>query len=371
MFNKSNINFDKEFYDESISKNTKLLIINNQINETYFYNFLSKYLSKNKKRIIGFDIEFNTPPGSHNERVIAIFQIAFYFKKYVLVIFFNPLALGCMPERQDIPLLINNKTNKLIIKLLTSQNIYKIGHGTDSLDVPAIYNYLNNKDDIIAFTNTLYDTRFLCEFTNVITGERLCNIYHLIDKYKVVKSEQMEWLKVNEKKLGDFWKKKIDINNLSPELRDYSMYDALYLKKLIILMKKDFTKSNYDFNLIIQATRLVFLLKREIIKLDDYSYLNICFLSNKKKLYDYFNEVFLKFNQDILKIGYFKNQLIKILQLVFYIQICKKNPVYKSSNTLIDKTDIDKLEIIWNKFNVYLKFFPKINKLINNFLYKL
>jgi hypothetical protein len=350
--------FDKEFYDESISKNTKLLIVNNNETESYFSNFLSKYLSKNKRRIIGFDIEFNTPPGSHNERVIAIFQIAFYFKKYVLVIFFNPL-------------LVNNNTNRLITKLLTSQNIHKIGHGTDSLDVPAIYNYLSNTDDIIAFTNTLYDTRFLCEFTNVITGERLCNIYHLIDKYKVVKPEQMEWLKVNEKKLGDFWRKKIDINNLSPELRDYSMYDALYLKKLIILMKKDFTKSNYDFNLIIQATRLVFLLKREIIKLDDFSYLNICFLSNKKKLYDYFNEVFLKFNQDILKIGYFKNQLIKILQLVFYIQICKNNPVYKSSNTLIDKTDIDKLEIILNKFNVYLKFFPKINKLINNFLYKL
>ena len=350
--------FDKEFYDESISKNTKLLIVNNNVTETYFSNFLSKYLSKNKRRIIGFDIEFNTPPGSHNERVIAIFQIAFYFKKYVLVTFFNPA-------------LVNSNTNKLIIKLLTSQNIHKIGHGTDSLDVPAIYNYLSNTDDIIAFTNTLYDTRFLCEFTNVITGERLCNIYHLIDKYKVVKPEQMEWLKVNEKKLGDFWRKKIDINNLSPELRDYSMYDALYLKKLILIMKKDFTKSNYDFNLIIQATRLVFLLKREIIKLDDFSYLNICFLSNKKKLYDYFNEVFLKFNQDILKIGYFKNQLIKILQLVFYIQICKNNPVYKSSNTLIDKTDIDKLEIILNKFNVYLKFFPKINKLINNFLYKL
>ena len=347
--------FDKEFYDESISKNTKLLIVNNNVTETYFSNFLSKYLSKNKRRIIGFDIEFNTPPGSHNERVIAIFQIAFFFKKYVLVTFFNPV-------------LVNKNTNKLITKLLTSQNIHKIGHGTDSLDVPAIYNYLSNTDDIIAFTNTLYDTRFLCEFTNVITGERLCNIYHLIDKYKVVKPEQMEWLKVNEKKLGDFWRKKIDINNLSPELRDYSMYDALYLKKLIILMKNDFKKSNYDFNLIIQATRLVFLLKREIIKLDDFSYFNICFLSNKKKLYDYFNEVFLNFNQDILKIGYFKNQLIKILQLVFYIQICKKNQVYKANNTLINKIDIDKLEIIWNKFNVYLKFFPKINKLINNFL---
>ena len=359
MFNKSDINFDKEFYDDSINKDTKLLIVNNSLTEIYFFNFLSRYLSKlKKKRVIGFDIEFNTPPGSHGERVIAIFQVAFFLKAYVLVIFFNPY-------------LIENKTNKLIHKLLINQNIYKIGHGTDSLDVPAIYDYLENNDDRIAFTNSLYDTRFLCEYSNVITNERLCNIYHLIDKYQVVKPEQMEWLKVNEKKLGDFWRKKIDINNLSPELRDYSMYDALYLKKLIILMKKDFKKYNYDFNLIIQATRLVFLLKRNIIKLDDFSYLNICFLSNKKKLYDYFNEIYSQFNEDIFKIGYFKNQLIKLLQLVFYIQICKKNKVFKSSNTLIDKADINNLEIIWDKFNVYLKFYPKINKLINKFLDKI
>jgi hypothetical protein len=347
--------FDRDFFDESINKSCKLLIVKDNLSEKYFIDFLSKYLNKPIKRIVSFDLEFNTPPGSHGERVIAIFQMAFYLKKYVLIIFFNPA-------------LLEKKTNKIIHNLLISKLIIKIGHGTDSLDIPAIYNYLETDDQRIEFTNTLYDTRFLCEYVNIISGLRLCNIYHLLEKYSVILPKQMEWLIENEKKLGRFWMKVIDLKKLSPELRDYSMYDALYLKKLLGLMKKDYKKLNYDYNLIIQTTRLVFLLKRDVIKLPDFSSFNIYFLSNKEKLYDYFIEYYSKFNEDLFKIGYFKNQLIKILQLVFYIKVCKKNKVYKSLNKLIDKSDISNLEGIWNNFSIYLNFYPKINKLIVKFL---
>jgi hypothetical protein len=348
--------FEREFYDESIDKKSKLLIVKDSETEKYFFNFLSKYLSNLvTKRIVGFDIEFNTPPGSHNERVIAIFQMAFYLKGYVLVIFFDPA-------------LLNKKTNKLIHQLLINQQILKIGHGTDSLDVPAIYNYLETNEQRIQFTNSLYDTRFLCEYKNIITGEKLCNIYHLLESYSVITPKQFEWLKTNEDKLGDFWRKKIDIKKLSPELRDYSMYDAFYLKRLLALIKKNFKKINLDYSIVIQSTRLVFLLKRGVIKLDDFSNFNIYFLSNKKKLHDYFMEVYSRLNEDIFKIGYFKNQLIKILQLLFYIEISKSNTIYKSSNTSITSTDIKNLESIWNDFSIYLKPYTKINKIINKFL---
>jgi len=347
--------FDREFFDESINKSCKLLIVKDNLSEKYFIDFLSKYLNKPIKRIVSFDLEFNTPPGSHGERVIAIFQMAFYLKKYVLIVFFNPA-------------LLEKKSNKIIHNLLISNSIIKIGHGTDSLDIPAIYNYLETDTQRIAFTNSLYDTRFLCEYVNIMCGLRLCNIYHLLERYSVILPKQMDWLIENEKKLGRFWMKVIDLKKLSPELRDYSMYDALYLKKLLGLMKKDYKKSNYDYNLIIEATRLVFLLKRDVIKLPDFSSFNIYFLSNKQKLYDYFIEYYSKFNEDLFKIGYFKNQLIKILQLVFYIKVCKKNKVYKSLNKLIDNTDISNLENIWNNFSIYLKFYPKINRLIVKFL---
>jgi len=358
--------FEREFFDKSINKQCKLLIVKNELTEEYFFNFLIKYLLKAEKikkpnRIVGFDIEFNTPPKSHNERVIAIFQLSFYLKSYVLIIFYNPK-------------LVSQKTNILMKKLLVSQQVIKIGHGTDSLDVPAIYEYLETDIAKIDFTNTLYDTRFLCEFSNIITQEKLCNIYYLLEYYNVLVPEQLEWLHTNEKTLGDFWRKQIDITNLSPELRDYSMYDALYLKKLLTIMKKLFISKKYNYKLIIEVTRLVFLIKRGIILQENYSYFNIYFLKNKTKLYDNFIIVYQEFInnsefniKNIFAVNYFKNQLIKILQLLYYIYILNKNTVYKNKTDIVLQSDILILKEIWNKFNNILISYPEINKIIINF----
>lgn len=347
--------FEREFFDESINKFCKLLIVKDKISEKYLETFLTKYLNTNKKKIMSFDLEFNTPPGSHKERVIAIFQIAFYLKNYVLIIFFNPI-------------LLNKNNNNLIKKLLISKNILKIGHGTDSLDVPAIFMYLDTDDDRISFINTLYDTRFLCEYENVITESKLCNIYYLLEKYSVLTPEQMNFLIINEQKIGKFWMNKIDLKNLSPELRDYSMYDALYLKKLLGSIKRDFKKLNYNYKLIIEATRFIFLLKREIIKIYNFGSLNIYFLSDKKRLYEHFIEFYNQFNENLFKVNYFKSSFIKILQLAFYIQICKENKVYQSNNNLINNSVLNNLENIWKNLSIYLKLYPKINKLIIKFL---
>ena len=356
--------FDKEFIDESLgSKLCTLLIIKSPSSETQAINFLTRYLkSKFTKRVIGFDLEFNTPPGSKGQRQIAIFQISFYLKKYILTIFFNPK-------------LVTLETNQLIHKLLIAPNIMKIGHGTDSLDIPAIYGYLNDTQKIIDFTCSLYDTRFLCEFENILLGTKLCNIYHLLEKFQVITPKQLKWLKTNEEKLGEFWRKTIDLTNLPNGLRDYSMYDALYLKRLLVKMKRYFKLKKWDYNLVIQTTRLVFLIKREIIKFNDISYLNLYYLSNKSKLYDLFYIFYndwltqLETNQiGILGIGYFKNQLIKILSHGFYLLICSTNQVNKSSHQILGYEQIAELKDGWNKLNNYLKLFPKVNKLIIDFL---
>ena len=135
--------FDKEFIDESLgSKQCKLLIIKTPSSESQGINFLTKYLkSSTTKRIIGFDLEFNTPPCSKVQRQIAIFQISFYLSKYILILFFNPK-------------LVTKQTNQLIHQVLTSKQIMKIGHGTDSLDIPAIYEYLGTDEKILEFTTT-------------------------------------------------------------------------------------------------------------------------------------------------------------------------------------------------------------------------
>jgi len=169
--------FEKEFFDESLNKNCKLLIVKNNLTEKYFQDFLNRYLNKNIKRMISFDLEFNTPPKSTNQRKIAIFQLCFYLKKYNLIIFYNPL-------------LVSQQSNILMHSILTDNNIIKMGHGTDSLDIPAIYNYLDSDDKCIKFTINLYDTRFLCEYLNVITDNKLCNIYYLLEKFNVITEKQ-------------------------------------------------------------------------------------------------------------------------------------------------------------------------------------
>lgn len=358
--------FDKEFNDESLgSKLCKLLIVKDPNSESELNKFLTKYLklSKSIQRVIGFDIEFNTPPGSKGQRQIAIFQISFYLSGYILTIFFNPK-------------LVKQQTNQLIHELFTSKKILKIGHGTDSLDIPAIYEYLGSEDKILDFTTNLYDTRFLCEFENTITGSKLCNIYHLIEKFNVVTDKQLKWLKANEETLGDFWKKKIDIQNLSNEFRDYSMYDALYLKKLLGKMKSHFKTNKWDYKLVIQTTQFVFLIKRDIIKLDDITYLNLGFISNKTRLYDLFYSIYNDFivqldpnSLGIFSIGYFKNQLIKILIHGFYYLILSNGiKVFKSANSTVDFEDLNKLKNSWDKLKKYLELFKSINKLIYKFL---
>ena len=353
--------FEKEFFDESLNKNCKLLIVKDNITEKYFQDFLNRYLNKNIKRIISFDLEFNTPPKSTNQRKIAIFQLCFYLKKYNLIIFFNPL-------------LVSDQTNNLMHSILTNNKIIKMGHGTDSLDIPAIYNYLNSVEKCIKFTINLYDTRFLCEYLNIITDNKLCNIYYLLEKFNVITEKQKNWLFENETKLGNFWDKVIDITNLSSELRDYSMYDALYIKKLLISMKNNINNKHIFF-LLNELTRLVFLLKRNIFIIDNITYLNIAFLSNKTKMYDNFLIEYNKYLQNLdnkivnlFNIGYFKNIIMKIFQLKYYLNIAKKYKIYKSKILTVSNNEIHELNNQWINLYKNLIFFPKFIKLLDNFL---
>lgn len=358
--------FDKEFIDESIGKTLqcKLLVVKNPSSEAQAMKFLNKYLRSTKltKRVIGFDLEFNTPPGSKGQRMIAIFQIAFYLKDSVLVIFYNPE-------------LVSAQTNELFVELLTNPLVYKIGHGTDSLDIPAIYSYLGSEEKIWAFTLNLFDTRFYCEYENVITNSKLCNIYWLLEKFQVITPQQLAWLKSNESKLGDFWKKRIDIRNLSPELRDYSMYDALYLKKLLVKIKSHFKSSNLSFKLVTQLTQLVFLLKREIIKLPNYAHLNLYFFSDKTRLYDGFTNVYNSWvvgldekTLAVIGVGYFKNQLIKILTHGYYLVVCSTLPVYKSTHQPIGYEQVQELDSEWIELINSIKRFPRVYKIILSWL---
>ena len=353
--------FNREFYDSSLKKQCKLLIVINKSEEQYFQDFLKRYLNKNIRRIIGFDLEYNTPPKSTNQRAIAIFQLCFYLINFNFIIFYSPK-------------IVSNETNDLMHQVLINKNIMKIGHGTDSLDIPALYTYLDDPDKCIKFTNTLYDTRFLCEYMNVITEDKLCNIYFLLEKFKAVDKKQLIALEENSKKLGEFWDSNINITTLSEDLIEYSMNDALYLKKLLANMKRSM-KDKFNYKLIVQVTRLVFLLKRNIIKIDDFSKFNLYYSDDRIKLYDKFMNLYNIFinkldkkDSGVLTISYYKHNIIKILQLKYYLYIIKKIRINKSKTTIIDKYDIEFIENIWNKLYKYLIEYSSFIKIIEQFI---
>jgi hypothetical protein len=354
--------YNKKIYDESIKKEIRLYILNDKNNELLIDKFLKKYLNGiNKKKIISFDIEFNTPPKSTGLREIAIFQLCFHIKHYDLIIFFNPK-------------ICSKKTNKLIKKILTHKKIIKIGHGTDSLDITAIYNYLEKKSLCKKFTNRLYDTRFLCEYLNISLENKFCNIYYLLNKYKIVTEKQYTFLEENHKKLGDFWNNFIDIKNLSNEFIDYSLYDTLYLKYLIKQMFLDF--DNSVLKLLIQVLQLVLLLKKNIIIFPDINKFNTYFNKNKINLSNLFSNYYSIFLKklgsnisNIFIIPLFKKPFEKIFMLCFlYKKIyINKELFFQSKNNVISSSDISFIYNSFTSFMSNLKNYKYINFIINQF----
>jgi hypothetical protein len=117
-------------------------------------------------------------------------------------------------------------------------------------------------------------------------------------------------------------------------------------------------------------------MKRDIIKIDDVSYLNLSYTTNKTKLYDLFYQVYNEFvtqldtnELGIFSIGYFKNQLIKVLIYGFYyLVVCTGTKLYKSSSSQIDFEDINLLKNSWDTLKKYLDLFKSIKKIVYKFL---
>jgi tRNA splicing endonuclease len=122
----------------------------------------------------------------------------------------------------------------------------------------------------------------------------------------------MNYLYKNEQTLDKFWNKYIDIYNLDKNISMYSMYDALYLKKLLYVLQHQLSELQYK--LIIQATRFCFLFRQNIIN-DG----NVNFSSNDHRLFmekyqnnfDKQDETYKK----LMTIGFIKNNLIKFIEI--------------------------------------------------------
>ena len=324
-------------------ENYNIYLTKDQINLNIFKIFLLFYyleLKNCKTKYIGIDFEFNT-------KVIALMQLCFDNEIFII-----------HPDQLD-----KNWKLFFIEKILCNEFSFKILHGSDSLDIPYIYDELLHKNNnlIIKFNRQFADTKFLCEYSfynkNIILGK--CKIYELLLMEKIINQKKYDEIKLNEEKMGPIYDIKIDINNLSDKLIDYSFYDVIYLSRLV----RNYEDRDY-FKLVIELTQLIMMDKRDILEIvfkEEINKINnyILFKNNEiKKLVEIFNLFYRKLEKNdlinnLLKINYFKQNIIFIVKFELYSYLLDKYIIYEK---LSEKKIYNK-----NLLNYKLNYLDKLN----------
>jgi len=246
------------------------------------------------------------------------------------------------------PRQLDQKTKHFFNKnIMANKNIIKILHGADSLDIPYTYSeLLHDKKLIIDFTMELIDTKYLCEYYN-ITHDGKCKIYDVLKSMNVITNKKYIELNENDQKMGPIYDIYINIKNMNENLLLYTLYDVIYLKYLYQSYLK-IDKKIYG-NIVPEFTRYVYLEKREIIdvvrseknKIDSMNnYMIYIDKTNKRRL----NEVFIgimsliKSNiiHNILKLNYFRANLILLFKFITYSIIIDKHQIYETTDNIFN-----------------------------------
>lgn len=364
LLKKSNKSLNyKDVINNNRSNNNYTIVVTDSIKNLksfkvyLLFYFLNLKFAKNEG-YLGLDFEFNT-------KVVALMQIN--FEQINKNLFESSLIFVFDPKQLD-----RNWNMFFVQKIICNENCYKILHGSDSLDIPFIYNELlyNDPKFIIKFNKKFIDTKFLCEYKYYSQNNDLgkCKIYHVLKNDGIISENKFNELLENEKKMGPIYDIIININKLSKELIEYTFYDVLYLYYLV----KSY-KILKEYSLINELTQFILLEKKNVTKNVPYEEIskinNYMFIANGRKvrLNDEFKNILDKYVKsntlvsNLLKINYFKNTLISIYKFLFFKEVCEKNVVYeKISNEKIKySNNISKINLIINTKN--------INMLINNF----
>ena len=351
-----------EFYKGINDKLYKIYKIDSS-NKEIFMVKVFKYFLKHQKlntteqHYVGIDFEFNKI--SKTFRDIALMQINIENLSPTAYIFiFNPLNL-------------TSKSNKTLIKLLTKPYIIKILHGSESLDIPYLFNQLLiKKKYVIRFNNNFYDTKFICEYLNLQNEINMgCSIYDLLLYNNIISSEQINKLNDIEAQMGPIYLIHIDVNNMNDELFLYALYDVIYLPELV---KKLFNSmNNSSIKLISELLAIINNYKRNIdkhfIKLESTinSMNNYYFYTNniRYKLQDVWSKYYEKMTSNYYinlckSINYFKNFFKIITKYIIYYNISKLTRI-KQNHTQYYSNDIS------DSYLSYLKQYPIIYNLLD------
>jgi len=231
------------------SKHYFTYLVNNNNNKKLFIDILNDILeNKLNKLKICFDFEFNF-------RQIGLCQVLISSKKDNNIFLFHPTYF-------------NNNELELIKKSLYLSNYPKILHGSESLDIPYIYNQVlnNNNKDILTFTKNIYDTRFMCEnLTKMYNNPYIkCSLYDALLKSNIINEQQYQNLNDIVKEHPKIYKLHWNIYNMPEFAYKYAAYDVIFLRSFIKKLLKE--KSN---KLIAEYTRFVFLERNNITSISN------------------------------------------------------------------------------------------------------
>jgi hypothetical protein len=344
-----------------------LLIVNNDKNIDLFFEYIStiKKVSEIEENIVmSIDFEFNT-------KIVALFQICFEVNDESMdrIIFF------IYP-----PLFDENQTRHLI-DILINKNIITVAHGSDSLDLPYVFEVLlmNKKKYIKAFLDNFVDTKFLCEYYNIEYEKTLkCKIYEFLLNHEIIDQNKYDELDRNEDEMGPIYNIKINIHELSRPLMIYSLYDVVFLKKL----HDKFSKNEKFYDIIRETTRYILLSRRSL--LTAYNKLNEIINSMNNYYVKYNNRVFrlsqlynyfiekIKNPQliKLMKINYFKKIFTSSLKYILYYNISLTTTInINSHNIFTEKINLFKMnEIIYPQLNrIFILYDKDCKKYSNKF----
>lgn len=339
-----------------IIDNYNIIIVKSNKDIKKMIDYFEIFLKIKNNKFVGIDFEFNR---INNERKIALFQLNLESKNVKTIFIFYPPML--------------NKNNlKSLKKLLFSEDI--IIHGGESLDIPYLFSEIfTDKNEIIKFCKKLVDTKFQCEYFNLKNNliENKCKIYLLLKQMNVINNDKYNELILNEDKMGPIYNIIIDINNLNKRLIKYSVYDVLYLPRLI---SKFINLDQYI--LIKEITNCVIIMKyfgiidenMEILnKLNNFYIIkNNNFLLFNKIVNESFekiknNDVHFKYLNEI---NYYKKFLNLVIKLSVYIYITN-NIEYYIKKDIIGNNKLNNFDYyfeIIKDFNVCYNYLININK---------
>jgi hypothetical protein len=375
-------NIDIKILKSSTNKNLlfKIIVCNNtNLVDVFINNCILFYLDNIHdvfKSFIGLDFEFNNGK-------IALNQIGLYYDKYYMIYIIDPQLLS---DRQ---------MNLYIDTILTSP-IHKIVHGSDSLDVPYLFEQVFKKDisKITKFTNEMIDTRYLCEYYKIITdsSDRKCSIYDALLYFETINQDLYNYL---NKMMDSIHYNRTDewnIHKLSENHLQYTAYDVIFLKDFL---NDIIIRAPKSIEIIPSMTRFIYFIKWKIYDIyacptldctyDDIKRINDNtnnnFIVNKRKkltLLNIYNKYIKTFYVEeegdityLLSINYFKSVITNILKYIFYGALAKNYDIYVAIDIFSEnKFYVNNVLASINKLNIkkVLLFFEKFNEKINKII---